>query len=299
MADHVGPTTRLRELLAEGCHAVPGTFNAAVALLIERLGFPAVYASGAGIANGVAGVPDIGLLTLTEVARQAGYIAEAISLPVIADADTGFGEPLHVRRCVREFERAGVAGIHIEDQQSPKRCGHLAGKQLISPEAMARKIAAATEARRDPNFVIIARTDARGVLGLEDAIQRALLYREAGADVIFPEGLESAAEFAAFARAVPGPLLANMTEFGRTPYLSVAEFSRLGYRLVIFPMTAFRVMMKAVEEALRVLRASGTQQTLLDRMQTRQELYDLLRYDDYSRWDARGAGLRPGAGKEA
>src|SRR5262245_60092675 len=166
------PGARLRALIGEGTIAVPGAFNAAVARLAERAGFPAVYVSGAGVANGVAGVPDIGLLTLTEVVIQARYVAAAVSLPVIADADTGFGEGIHVRRTVREFERAGLAGIHIEDQESPKRCGHLEGKRLVAPEEMARKVAAAVDARQDPGFVVIARVDSRAVHGLEDAIER-------------------------------------------------------------------------------------------------------------------------------
>jgi methylisocitrate lyase len=287
------PGRRLRDLVAGGTIAVPGAFNAAVALLAERAGFPAVYVSGAGLANGVAGIPDIGLLTMPEVALQARYIAEAVSLPVIVDVDTGFGAPLQVRRTVRELERAGVAAIHLEDQENPKRCGHLAGKQIVPAEEMVRKIAAAVEARRDPEFVLIARTDARAVEGLEAAIARGKLYRAAGANMIFPEGLETAAEFRAFAEAVEAPLLANMTEFGRTPFLSVAEFAALGYRIVLFPMTMFRIAMQAVEQALVELKAAGTQRRMLDRMQTRRELYELVRYADYARLDERIAGYQP------
>ncbi len=287
------PGARLRALIAEGTIAVPGASNAAVALLIERAGFPAVYVSGAGLANGVAGLPDVGLLTLTEVVAQARYIAQAVSLPVIADADTGFGEALNVRRTVREFEAAGIAAIHLEDQENPKRCGHLEGKRLVTPEEMARKLAAAAEARRDPDFVLIARTDARAVNGLEDAIGRAKLYVKAGADAVFPEGLESPAEFAAFAAALDVPLLANMTEFGKTPYLSVEEFAGLGYRIVIFPMTCFRIMMQAADRALAELRETGSQRGLLPRMQTREELYELVRYPDYARLDERIAGYWP------
>jgi methylisocitrate lyase len=281
---------RLRELIAGGTVVAPGAFNAVTAMAAERIGFEAVYISGAGLADGVAGFPDIGLLTLTEVVQQARYIADAVAVPAICDADTGFGEVVNVRRTVHEFEQAGIAGIHLEDQESPKRCGHLAGKRLIEPAEMARKIAAAVEARRDPDFLLIARTDARSVYGLEDAIARAQLYLKAGADVIFPESLESAEEFARFAREVPAPLLANMTEFGRTPLLTVEEFAAMGYRLVIFPMTAFRVMMRAVIDALAELKRSGTQRDLLPRMQTRRELYDLLRYADYERLDRAIAG---------
>lgn len=283
-------TRRLRDLMAAGTVVAPGAFNAVTAMAAERIGFEAVYISGAGLADGVAGFPDIGLLTLTEVVQQARYIADAVAVPAICDADTGFGEVVNVRRTVREFEQAGIAGIHLEDQESPKRCGHLAGKRLIEPAEMARKIAAAVEARRDPDFLLIARTDARSVSGLEDAIARAQLYLQAGADVIFPESLESAEEFARFAREVPVPLLANMTEFGRTPLLTVEEFAAMGYRLVIFPMTAFRVMMRAVIDALTELKRSGTQRDLLPRMQTRRELYDLLRYADYERLDRAIAG---------
>lgn len=280
----------LRRMLEQGTHPVPGVFNAAVALLAERTGFPAVYVSGAGTANGVAGFPDVGLMSLEEVVRHARYTVEAVSVPVIADADTGFGEPLNVVRAVREFEAAGVSGIHLEDQENPKRCGHLAGKSVVPAEAMVRKLAAAARARRDPDFVLIARTDARAVEGLDAAVERARRYVEAGADVIFPEGLEAAGEFAAFAGAVDVPILANMTEFGKTPYLSAGEFAALGCRLVLFPMTAFRLAMKAVEEGLRRLLDEGTQAGLLDRMQTRKELYELVRYAEYAELDQQIAG---------
>ncbi|MFN3649359.1 MAG: methylisocitrate lyase [Armatimonadota bacterium] len=280
----------LRRLLESGTHAVPGVFNAATALLAERAGFSAVYVSGAGTANGVAGFPDVGLMSLEEVVRHARYTAEAVSLPVIVDADTGFGEVLNVMRTVREFEGAGIGGMHLEDQESPKRCGHLAGKRLVSPEEMERKVAAAVEARRDPDFVVIARTDAAAVEGVEAALARAQRYVAAGADVIFPEGLRSREELALFAREIRVPLLANITEFGKTPYLSVAELGELGYRLALFPMTAFRVAMKAVEEAFSRLAAEGTQQGFLDRMQTRAELYELVRYAEYAALDEKIAG---------
>lgn len=285
-------TRQLRTMLQSGTHAVPGVFNAATALLAERSGFPLLYVSGAGTANGVAGFPDVGLMSLEEVVRHARYTASAVRVPVIADADTGFGEVLSVIRTVREFSAAGLAGLHLEDQVNPKRCGHLQGKQVVPPEEMVRKVAAAAGAREDPDFVIIARTDAAAVEGVEAAIERALRYVDAGADVIFPEGLRSAAEFARFAERVAVPLLANMTEFGTTPYLSAAEFGRLGYRLVLFPMTAFRIAMKAVEEAFERLAAEGTQQEMLARMQTRQELYDLVRYADYAALDDKIAGYQ-------
>lgn len=282
---------RFRSLLARDIVVMPGVFNAITAKLAEQAGFDALYLSGAGVTNSLTGFPDIALLTQTEMAQQARYVAQATFLPVIADADTGYGEALNVVRTVREMEHAGLAGIHLEDQVSPKRCGHLQGKQVIPAEEMAKKVRAAVHARSDPDFLVIARTDARGVNGLEDAITRALRYLEAGADAIFPEALRSPEEFEEFARRVPAPLLANMTEFGQTPYLSVQDFARMGYAMVIFPMTAFRVMMKAAEEAYAELKRTGTQSALLHRMQTRQELYTLLRYAEYERLDQEAAGL--------
>ncbi|HLB02752.1 MAG TPA: methylisocitrate lyase [Nitrospiria bacterium] len=275
----------LRRLIKEDIVVMPGALNAATAMLVERCGFEAVYISGAGLAAGVAGLPDVGLLSLTEVAQQAAYIARAVKIPAIVDGETGFGGPLHVMRTVNAFEQAGLAGTHLEDQRMPKRCGHLTGKQLIPPEEMAEKIRAAVRARTDPDFLIIARTDARGVNGLKDAIRRGRCYQEAGADVIFPEALESAKELEEFARKVKAPLMANMTEFGRSPYLSVKEFRALGYRMVLFPMTALRVMMKAAEQGLLELKNAGTQKGLLGRMQTRQELYELLGYSSYEKAD--------------
>ncbi len=277
---------RLRDLLAQQTIPVPGAFNAITAKIIENLGFPAVYVSGAGIANGVGGYPDIGFMTATEMAEQAGYIARAVNIPAIADGDNGYGEAINVFRTVQEYERQGLAGIHIEDQVIPKRCGHLDGKTVISTEHMAEKVAAAVEARHDPNFLVIARVDSKAVYGFDDAVARANRYLEAGADMIFPEALQSEAEFKEFARQVKAPLLANMTEFGKTPYLSLQDFERFGYNIVIYPMTAFRVMMKAVEDALSILRETGTQEPILDRMKTREELYRLIHYQDYESLDA-------------
>jgi methylisocitrate lyase len=270
---------RLRELIGQGCVAMPGVPNAAIARQVEGAGFDALYVSGAGLANMTAGVPDIGLLTLTEVAQLAGYIADAVTIPAIVDADTGFGGPENVARTIRELERVGLAGCHIEDQEFPKRCGHLAGKSLIPAEEMIKKIEAAVAARRDPDFLIIARTDARGVEDFPNAVNRAQKYLEAGADAIFPEALQNAEEFREFAKQIDIPLLANMTEFGKSPLLLLSELAELGYRMVIFPMSAFRVSMKASEEFLRALKKTGTQTNWLDEMQTRQELYDLLDYD--------------------
>jgi methylisocitrate lyase len=237
-------------------------------------------------------LPDIGLLTLSEFVEQAAVLARSTTLPLLCDADTGFGEPINVERTVRLFEEAGAAGVHIEDQVLPKRCGHLSGKALIAPEAMAAKVRAAVSARRDPAFVIVARTDARSAEGFDSAVARARLYFAAGADMIFPEALESSDEFAAFAQAVDAPLLANMTEFGRGPLLDVETLARLGYRAVLYPLTAFRAAMKAAEDILIQLRDSGTQRGALDRMQSRVELYDLLGYSD---WEARDRSYFGGA----
>jgi methylisocitrate lyase len=272
-------TTLLRRAVRKGCVVMPGAFNAATARLVERAGFPAVYVSGAGLANATVGVPDIGLLSLSEVAQLAGYIANAVRVPALVDADTGFGGPENVAQTVRSFERGGLAGMHLEDQIFPKRCGHLSGKHVVPVQEMTLKIAAAVRARRDRDFLIVARTDARAVENFDAAVRRAQSYLEAGADAIFPEALESAREFREFARRVRAPLLANMTEFGRSPLLSARQLAAMGYRMVIFPLTAFRVSMKVSETCLRDLKRSGTQRAWLGRMQTREELYDLLEYD--------------------
>ena len=270
---------RLRELIAKGAITMPGVPNAAMARQVEQVGFDAVYVSGAGIANATAGVPDIGLLTLTEVAQLAGYIAKAVKIPAIVDADTGFGGSENVARTIHELERAGLAGCHIEDQEFPKRCGHLAGKSIIDLEEMVERIKAAVAARHDPDFMIVARTDARAVEDFDRTVDRAQNYLAAGADAIFPEALQSAEEFRDFANEIDLPLLANMTEFGKSPLLSFEELSDFGYRMVIFPMSAFRVAMKASEEFLRALKKSGVQSDWLEKMQTREELYELLNYD--------------------
>ncbi|MEO6808549.1 MAG: methylisocitrate lyase [Isosphaeraceae bacterium] len=278
------PGTRLRRAWSAGPIMVPGAFNALTARMAERLGFEAVYLSGGALSAGWAGLPDIGLLSQTEFAEQAAVLARATTLPVLCDADTGFGEAIHVERTVRLFEEAGAAGLHLEDQVLPKRCGHLSGKALVETEAMVTKVRAAVAARRDPGFVIVARTDARSVEGFDAAVERARAYADAGADMIFPEALESAEEFARFARAVDGPKIANMTEFGRSPLLDFNDLGRLGYAAALYPLTAFRAAMKAAEETLIDLRDQGSQRGRLDRMQTRAELYDLL---GYSTWEER------------
>jgi methylisocitrate lyase len=263
---------------------MPGVFNALAAKMAEELGFQALYLSGAALSASV-GLPDVGLLTQTEFTDLARFVTQATDLPILCDADTGFGEALNIERTVRQYEAAGLAGLHLEDQEFPKRCGHLSGKTLVSLDAMLAKVRAAVAARRDPDFVIVARTDARGVTDLNDAVNRALAYRAAGADVIFVEALKSAEEFGEFARRVPGPLLANMTEFGTSPNLDFATLVGLGYRLVIYPVTLFRVAMGATRLALRTLKADGHQRHLLPQMLTRQELYDLLGYTGYEQRD--------------
>jgi len=278
------PGARLRAAWSAGSIMIPGAFNALVAKLAERLGFPAVYLSGGALSAGWAGLPDVGLLTQTEFAEQAAVLARATTLPVLCDADTGFGEALNVERTVRLYEDAGVAGLHLEDQLSPKRCGHLSGKSLVDSPTMSAKIRAAVAGRRDPDFVIVARTDARGVEGFNAAVRRARDYLAAGADMIFPEALESIDEFARFAQAVPAPLLANMTEFGRSPLIPFDDLAALGFKAVIYPLTPFRAAMRAAEHVLKTLRDRGTQQELLDKLQSRAELYELLGYND---WEAR------------
>jgi methylisocitrate lyase len=272
-------TTALRQLTAKGSVMMPGVPNASIARQAQRAGFDAVYISGAGMANATAGLPDIGLLSMIEVVWLAGYIANAVKIPTIVDADTGFGGTENVARTIRELEAAGLAGCHIEDQEFPKRCGHLPGKSIVDLEEMVEKIKAAVAARRDPDFFIIARTDARATEGFDGAVERAGQYLAAGADAIFPEALQTAEEFRDFAKEIDLPLLANMTEFGKSPLLSFQELADFGYRIVIFPQSAFRVSMKASEEFLRALKSAGTQSDWLDKMQTREELYQLLDYD--------------------
>ena len=272
-------SARLRQLVADHVVMMPGAVNALSARLIGREGFEAMYLSGAVLANSVGGVADVGLMTLTELRDHAAHVASVTSLPILADADTGFGGPENVARTVCELERVGVSGVHLEDQEFPKRCGHLSGKTLVSAEEMCEKIAAAAAAKTSADFLLLARTDARGVDGYDEAVRRAHLYLDAGADGIFTEALQSAEEFARFARDVDTILLANMTEFGRTPYLTVDEFGQMGYRIVIFPVTLQRVAAKAMTEALATLRTEGSQKALLPRMQTRRELYDLLGYE--------------------
>jgi methylisocitrate lyase len=281
---HPHPGRVLRDAWSRGVLMVPGAFNALVARAVREAGFEACYISGGATAN-VAGYPDIGLVTLTEMARTIREIVDASGIPVIADADTGYGEVECAVRTVVEYGRAGAAGLHVEDQVFPKRCGHLDGKDLVPAEAMAEKVRAMSEHRVHPDFVVIARTDARHVTGFEDAVRRAAMYREAGADMIFPEGLQSEREFADFAKACPGPLLANMTEFGKTPDITAERFGELGYRVVIYPLSMMRLAMGEVARGLAALRRDGSVRESLPRMQTRKELYALLGYEPGRRWD--------------
>jgi methylisocitrate lyase len=270
--------------MARGTVIAPGAFNALVARSVAMAGFDACYISGGATAN-VSGYPDIGLITLTEMARTIREIVDASKLPVVVDADTGYGEVECVVRTVVEYERAGAAAMHIEDQVFPKRCGHLDGKDLVSAGAMADKVAAAATHRPSPDFVIIARTDARSTHGMHEAVERANLYRRAGADVIFPEGLENESEFEHFAKASPGPLLANMTEFGKTLDIPAWRFAELGYSIVIYPLSMMRIAMGAVTKGLAHLRQHGSLKELLPHMQTRTELYHTLAYQPGRQWN--------------
>jgi methylisocitrate lyase len=268
---------------------VPGAVSPLVAKAVADAGYDGVYLSGGALSADL-GMPDVGLTTLSEVADRAGRLATATPLPVIVDADTGFGEALNAARTVQELERAGVAGCHLEDQENPKRCGHLGGKRVVDAALMEQKLRAAATARQDEDFLLIARTDARAVEGLDAAIARARAYVAAGADMVFPEALRDEGEFRAFREALDVPLMANMTEFGASPLLSVAALERLGYDLAIYPVTTLRLAMGAIERGLRALREEGTQERLVPEMQTRARLYELLRYDEHAQVDATAYG---------
>ncbi len=277
------PAKRLRTLLErDRALVVPGVFNGLTALLAKAAGAEALYLSGAAFSASM-GMPDVGLVTLDELARAARQIVRVTRVPLIVDADTGFGSALNVMRTVRELEGARCAGIQLEDQVDPKRCGHLEGTQVVDADIFAEKVRAAATSRQQ--LVVVARTDARATLGFDEAVRRGLAYREAGADVIFPEALRSEDELAAYARAVPGPLLANMTEFGRSPNLSAARLEELGYRIVIFPVSAARVAAAQVRTFYADLLREGVQTGWLDRMLTREDLSELIGYDDYTELD--------------
>lgn len=288
-SSQITPTERRRRLRAAlsgpSIARLPGAFSPLVARAIGEAGFEGVYVSGAVVAADLA-LPDIGLTTLTEVAARSRQIARATDLPVLVDADTGFGEPMSAARTVSELEDAGVAGCHFEDQVNPKRCGHLDGKEVVPADLMVRRLSAAVRERRDSEFVICARTDAAGVEGIDSAIERAKAYRDAGADLIFTEALHTEDEFARFREAVPDvPLLANMTEFGKTELLPAGRLEELGYDAVIYPVTTLRIAMGQVEKALGEIAESGTQTGWVDRMQHRARLYELLRYAEYNDFD--------------
>ncbi|RNE48789.1 methylisocitrate lyase [Corynebacterium alimapuense] len=284
----VTPTQR-RQAFRDGLNSgkiqrLPGAFSPLVARAVQDAGFEGVYISGAVVAADLA-LPDIGLTTLDEVVGRSRQIARATDLPVLVDADTGFGEPMSAARTVAALEDAGIAGCHLEDQVNPKRCGHLDGKEVVPTELMLRRIGAAVKERRDDSFVICARTDAAGVEGIDSAIERAKAYADAGADLIFTEALHTPADFEKFRAAVDVPLLANMTEFGKTELLSASQLEGLGYNAVIYPVTTLRIAMGQVEDALADIAETGTQTEWVGRMQHRSRLYELLRYSEYNAFD--------------
>lgn len=280
------PVSRLRGLIpGKQTIAAPGVFSPIVAMLAEKSGFDVLYFSGGGYSN-LQGMPDLGVTTLSEVVEAVHRITAVTNLPLIVDADTGFGEAVNVMRTVREMRNAGAAAIHIEDQVTPKRCGHLEGKEVVDAEEMVKKLVSAKEVA-DRELLLIARTDARAVEGLDSAIARARMYIRAGADIVFPEALESREEFEEFRGKVRVPLLANMTEFGKTPYMSVSDFHEMGYNIVIFPMTLLRTMLGSMKDALKELKKNGTQKALLPRMMTREQIYRLIDYYRYEEVDSR------------
>ena len=274
-----------RERLATGeLLRFPGAFNPLSARLIERKGFEGVYISGAVLSADL-GLPDIGLTTLTEVASRGAQIARTTDLPALIDADTGFGEPMNVARTIQELEDAGLAGTHIEDQINPKRCGHLDGKAVVDEATALKRIRAAVEARRDPNFLVMARTDIRAIDGLDAAVDRAKALVDAGADAIFPEAMRTLEEFEAVRAAVDVPILANMTEFGKSELFSVDQLRDVGVNIVIWPVSLLRIAMGAAERALDTLLGEGHLTSKLGEMQHRADLYDLIDYEGYSAFD--------------
>lgn len=274
-------------LLKKGIIKVPGIFDAFTAEIAENVGFEAVYMTGSGTSTAKLGKPDIGLLTMTEMVENAQRITSAVEIPLISDADTGYGNAINVMRTVQEFERAGVSAIHLEDQEMPKKCGHMEGKKLITAEEMVGKIRAAVESRKSPDFIIIARTDARAGLGLDEAIKRGKMYREAGADMIFPEALKSKEEFGIFAKEVGGLLFADTCEWGASPMLTADELEKLGYKIVIFSTAVLRVVHHSVLELLREIKKTGTQKEFLNRMEHRQTTYELIGYPEFRELEKR------------
>lgn len=263
----------------------PGAINPINAQIIEQEGFEGVYISG-GAFSADQGLPDIGLTTLTEVAEHGRAISRVTNLPTFIDADTGWGEAMNVARTVQEMEDAGIAGMHLEDQVNPKRCGHLDGKEVVSTAEMVKRISAAVKGRRDSNFVLCARTDSRAQEGLDAAIDRAKAYVDAGADLIFPEAMKDLGEFEAMANALDVPILANMTEFGKSELFTTEQLANAGVKLVIYPVTTLRIAMGAIKRGLEVIRREGTQESLVDGMQTRADLYDTIDYAAYNEFDA-------------
>lgn len=270
-------TTKLRQMLEkEEIVVAPGAYDALSAKIIEQAGFRAVYITGAGVASSQIGVPDIGLVTMTEMVTQAKNIVNATDIPVICDADTGYGNAINVMRTIREFEKAGVAAVHIEDQITPKKCGHWEGKQIIPVKEMANKIKAAVEAREDPDFIIIARTDSRSEFGLEDAIERGRAYHEAGADVIFVEAPQTVNEIKIISKSITKPILINLPEGGKTPILPLRELQEMGYRIAIFPSSLWMACIKAMQDVLKELKEKGNTDNFRERMVSREELFDFV-----------------------
>ncbi len=277
--------TAFRQKLAQGnLMRFPGAFAPLVAMLVEQAGFDGVYISGAGIAA-ENGLPDIGLTSQEEVVARAHHIARVSDLPTIVDIDTGFGDAMNAARTIARLDELGLAGCHMEDQVHPKRCGHLDNKRLIGTAEMCRKLRAAAAAKRDANFLLIARTDARAPEGLDSAVARAKAYADSGADMIFPEALQTEAEFETFRAAIDLPLLANMTEFGKSPLLSTDQLGALGFNVVIYPMTLMRLALSAIDDGLATLKQEGQQSTLVERMWTRSRLYEALGYSAYNQFD--------------
>ena len=282
--NELSPGARFFEALKEEKPLqVVGTINAMAAMLAKKAGYRAIYLSGAGVANASHGLPDLGITTLHDVAEDARRIVSAVDLPLLVDIDTGFGGAFNIARTIKTLERIGVAGVHIEDQETQKRCGHRPNKQIVPKEEMIDRIKAAVNAKNDPDFIIMARTDAFAQEGLDKAIDRVQSYVSAGANAIFPEALTTLDQYKAFVEAVDVPVLANITEFGKTPMFTVSELRSVGVSIALYPLSAFRMMNKAAEKLYETLRREGTQKSLLNEMQTREELYELLDYYKYEK----------------
>ena len=280
MLDFAEKRKTLREaIMSPKILEIPGAFNAICAKLVENNGYQAAYISGAALTCGAFALPDIGLVSLQETVKEVQKIAWAVNIPCIADGDTGFGESVQIPNTVRAFEAHGASAVHFEDQVFPKRCGHLAGKELVTQKEMAEKIKAAVKSRKDPNFLIIARCDAYSVTGIEDMIVRLKAYRDVGADMVFPEALTDLKQYERVVKEVNSPVLANMTEFGKTPFYTSKQYEAAGCSAVIFPVSLLRHAMGAIQRALTILKAHGNQEPLVPEMYTRQQFYDLIEYD--------------------